>query len=72
VYLANALVPANPRVTISGQQRDTDQRDLVIDFTMRDNGRAARTALWLAAAAVLGAAIVMSTRGRPRSRKRSD
>jgi hypothetical protein len=35
VYLANALVPASPRVTVNAQRRDTDQRRLIIDYTVR-------------------------------------
>jgi hypothetical protein len=35
VYLANALVPASDRVAIAAQRRDVDQRDLVIDYTLR-------------------------------------
>jgi hypothetical protein len=36
VYLANALVPDSPRVAVTGQRRDVDQRELTIDFTLRD------------------------------------
>jgi hypothetical protein len=35
VYLANALVPADDRVAVTGQQRDVDQRELVIAFELR-------------------------------------
>jgi hypothetical protein len=35
VYLANALVPSNDRVTVTAQRRDVDQRDLTIDYTLR-------------------------------------
>ena len=35
VYLANALVPASDRVTITAQRRDVDQRELTIDYTLR-------------------------------------
>jgi hypothetical protein len=35
VYLANALVPASDRVTIAAQRRDVDQRDLLVDYTLR-------------------------------------
>ena len=34
VYLANVLVPASDRVTIAGQRRDVDQRDLVVDYRL--------------------------------------
>jgi hypothetical protein len=39
-YLANALVPEGDRVTISAQRRDVDQRDLVIDYTLRADAAA--------------------------------
>jgi hypothetical protein len=32
VYLANALVPDGDRISIEGQRRDPDQRDLTIDY----------------------------------------
>jgi hypothetical protein len=35
VYLANALVPASDRVTVAAQRRDVDQRDLLVDYTLR-------------------------------------
>ena len=35
VYLANALVPANDRIAITGQTRDTDQRALHVDYELR-------------------------------------
>jgi hypothetical protein len=40
VYLANALVPDGDRVTVSAQRRDVDQRDLVIDYTLRADAAA--------------------------------
>jgi hypothetical protein len=47
VYLANALVPANDRVAITAQRRGVDQRDLIVDYTLRtDPGR--RADRWLA------------------------
>ena len=33
-YLVNALVPASDRVSISGQRRDADQRELVVDYVL--------------------------------------
>jgi hypothetical protein len=36
VYLANALVPDSDRIAIKDQQRDVDQRDLTIAYTLRD------------------------------------
>jgi hypothetical protein len=35
VYLANALVPDSDRVTVAAQRRDVDQRELIIDYTLR-------------------------------------
>jgi hypothetical protein len=35
VYLANALVPASDRVTVTAQRRDVLQRELIIDYTLR-------------------------------------
>ena len=35
VYLANALVPVSDHVTVAAQRRDVDQRDLLVDYTLR-------------------------------------
>ena len=35
VYLANALVPENPRVSVTGQRRGGAQRELTIDYVVR-------------------------------------
>ena len=35
VYLANALVPARDRVTVTAQRRDVAQRDLIVDYVLR-------------------------------------
>ena len=35
-YLANALIPASPRVSVTAQHRDGDQRELTIDYAVRD------------------------------------
>lgn len=50
VYLANALVPESPRVAITDQRRDRDQRDLTIDYVLRPERRRAVFAAggWLA------------------------
>jgi hypothetical protein len=37
VYLANALVPASDRVIVGTQRRDVDQRELIVDYTLRDD-----------------------------------
>jgi hypothetical protein len=36
VYLANALVPDSDRVAIDAQRRDPEQRELTIDYVLRD------------------------------------
>jgi hypothetical protein len=35
-YLANPLVPATDRVAVLAQRRDVDQRELVIEYALRD------------------------------------
>jgi len=50
VYLANALVPASTRVAVTAQRRDVDQRELVIEYELRDPAHAS-AGWWLAAAA---------------------
>jgi hypothetical protein len=53
VYLANALVPDTPRIAITSQHRDADQRELTIAFTLV----AARSVVfqlgWIAASGML-------------------
>ena len=36
VYLANALVPESDRVAITAQRRDRDQRELIIEYVVRE------------------------------------
>jgi hypothetical protein len=36
VYLANALMPASDRVVVASQRRDVDQRELTVEYTLRD------------------------------------
>lgn len=43
VYLANALVPSSNQIDVVAQQRDVDQRELVIDYRVHD---AVETTLW--------------------------
>jgi hypothetical protein len=45
VFLANALVPDSNRVVVHAQQRDTDQRDLRIDYELQPESQVA-TAGW--------------------------
>jgi hypothetical protein len=37
-YLANALVPESPRVTVTAQRRAPDQSELTIEYTVRRGG----------------------------------
>lgn len=57
VYLANALVPASPRVTIVAQRRDFDQRELVVDYTLRPDGA---TELRQSVVAAVGGVLVVT------------
>jgi hypothetical protein len=45
VYLANALVPESSRVSVTGQRRDGDQRELTIDVVI---GQGSGHWMWLA------------------------
>ena len=66
VYLANALLPASDRVTILAQQRDYTQRDLTVEYELRDSN-GVRVAMM--ATAVAGAFVWMASaswRGRRR------
>ena len=65
VYLANALVPETPRVSVTAQRRDTDQTELTIDYLVR--GAPARPpTIWLlgglAAATALSALLMRPLR----------
>ncbi len=46
VYLANALLPDTDRIAIGAQRRGLDQRDLTIDYVLRDESSAR---VWLIA-----------------------
>lgn len=53
-YLANGLVPASDRISISSQQRDPYQRELTIDYVLRpDRTTRLRAGLWVAAGGTL-------------------
>jgi hypothetical protein len=54
VYLANALVPDDDRVSVTGQRRDGDQRELTIDYHVR--APSAEVAPWLLFSVVAGVA----------------
>ena len=65
VYLANALVPETPQVSVTAQRRDNDQTELTIDYLVR--GSPARPpAIWLlgglAAATALSALLIRPLR----------
>lgn len=47
VYLSNALVPDSDRVAISAQLRDSDQRDLTIEYVLRDGPESSVAQAWL-------------------------
>jgi hypothetical protein len=65
-YLANALAPADARVTIEGQRRDPDQRELTIEYTLRAD---ATTRLRAGLSVALAGALVwlVALRRRPRA-----
>jgi hypothetical protein len=63
VYLVNALVPADPRIHIGGQQRDRAQHGLTLEYTVAPPAPWARTWSLLAA---LGMAGVLGMTRRPR------
>ena len=48
VYLANALVPEDDDVAVTGQQRAGDQSELTIEFVVRDTSAFSRTGRGLA------------------------
>jgi len=41
-YLANALIPESPRVSVTAQRRTRDQGDLAIDYTVRPDHLSSR------------------------------
>ena len=63
VYLANALVPADARVAITGQDRDVDQRALSVDYVLgadpAPSGRRRLPLITAALAAAMGLALAM-------------
>jgi len=67
VYLANALVPDDDRVAVHAQRRDTDQRDLTIDYELRTESRATE-ASWSLLAVFATVAILLGARYRRRVR----
>ena len=62
VYLANALVPASPRLAITNQRRDLAQRGLTLDFTISSEPLIVEHWRWIAFAAVLCLSILIARR----------
>jgi hypothetical protein len=64
VYLANALVPASGRVSVTAQRRDGNQSELTIDYVLR--AAPARPSVWLlgglAVATALSALVIRPLR----------
>jgi hypothetical protein len=54
VYLVNALVPANPRIQLADQRRDSAQRGLTLDYTVMADAPSARTFALLAGLLLVG------------------
>ena len=64
VYLANALVPEDDQVAVTGQQRDGDQSELTIEFVVRETTASTRRWMWigLAGGFMLAASLTRRTR----------
>jgi hypothetical protein len=59
VYLANAMMPASPRIEVMAQQRDVAQREITVDFVLAANSSTgARVLLPLGVLVVLSLAAV--------------
>ena len=52
VYLVNALLPSDPRIEISGQQRDVEQRGVTVNYRVVPNTGVVRGG-WLAIAVAM-------------------
>jgi hypothetical protein len=69
-YLANALVPVSTRVVVLSQTRDRDQRELVIEYDLRDDAEN-RLSRWgstvLVGALMLAAAVMWRRLRAPQS-----
>jgi nickel/cobalt transporter (NicO) family protein len=57
VYLANALVPATDRVVVLTQHRDVAQRELTIEYTLRDR-QILEAPMWLFAIIAVAATLL--------------
>lgn len=62
VYLVNALLPSDPRIEISGQQRDVEQRGVTLDYRVAPNTGVLRGG-WLAIAAAMMFGVLRRRRG---------
>ena len=62
VYLANALVPDSPRLTITNQRRDLEQRGLTLDFTIASAPLVVEHWRWIAFGLVLCLSILIARR----------
>ena len=60
VYLVNALVPADPRIQLGGQQRDHAQHGLMLDYSVVADASWART--WSALIGLVMAGVLVFTR----------
>jgi hypothetical protein len=69
VYLANALVPDDDQVAVTGQARDFDQRELIIEFAVREPPRSIRLSLWIGLASALALAAATRRSASVRSRR---
>jgi len=74
VYLANALVPVSPRLGITAQRRDIDQRELTIDYVLDAAAARSMVALLLIAiaAATLAMRVVLQRNSRIWSRREKE
>ena len=62
VYLANALVPASRRLTITNQRRDVEQRGLTLDFTLASEPLIVEHWRWIAFGVTLCASLLIARR----------
>jgi len=70
VYLANALVPEDAAVGVTGQQRTGDQSELTIEFVVRETSAISRHWTWMGLAGTFLLASTLTRRirqSRPRS-----
>jgi hypothetical protein len=65
-YLANALIPDSPQLTITRQQRDFEQRELNVDFTLRGAERSVGGWTWIGVACALLLAATLTRRAEGR------